>query len=423
MPRHLFWCAATALLLAAVCDSTAFAQQRRNPDARAAAEAAEARAAAAKARVDEAIAQSVALLLNMQEGETKAEWPYEGVYRVGGTIPIGYRIGGTSIVATSLLYAPGDDTQPARAEAIERALNFVIEGIDHPLMAHEFESTYDVRGWGYAYGLAFLVQAKAAAAIPEPLAERAEKAIAFYLTGLKATEIPQEGGWNYARRAGFQQPGASSPFMTGATLQALFEAKRQGYDVDDAMITRALDALEAGRGASGAYNYAGRVRGDRVDGVPGAVGRMLIAESTLLMAGRSSVANVRAAVDAFIVHWDWLDQRRAQQGTHVPPYGVAPYYFYFAHYYAAQAIELLPQNERAEYRRRLHDLLFKVRQDGGTWNDRVFPRSANYGTACALMAMRMPEVPPPARWQPTRTAAKTEATPAGEAAPKAETAE
>ena len=125
---------------------------------------------------------------------------------------------------------------------------------------------------------------------------------------------------------------------------------------------------------------------------------MLAAETALFLAGRSSADRVRGAVDAFIVHWEWLDKRRAQTGTHVAPYGVAPYYFYYAHYFAAQAIELLPEHERDEYRRRYRELLFSVRLADGTWNDRVFERSSAYGTAMSMMSLMMPEMDAPAGW-------------------------
>ena len=51
------------------------------------------------------------------------------------------------------------------------------------------------------------------------------------------------------------------------------------------------------------------------------------------------------------------------------------------------AIEMLPQGERAEYRRRVNNLLFSVRAEDGTWNDRVFPRTASYGTAFAMLSI------------------------------------
>ena len=66
----------------------------------------------------------------------------------------------------------------------------------------------------------------------------------------------------------------------------------------------------------------------------------------------------------------------------------------------AQAIEMLPLRERAEYRRHLHRLLFSVQEEDGTWNDRVFDRSAKYGTSMAVLSLLMKDAPVPARFKP-----------------------
>ncbi len=347
-----------------------------------------------KEEVARAIDRGVELLLAMQEGDTKAEWPYEGVYRVKGQIPIGYRVGGTAIACLALARAPGYDADEKRQAAVARGLKFVCESIEHPLMSEkDYDAGYDVRGWGYIYGVELIARLKNAKRVPAEHAEACESAMAFYLEALQKTEIPRAGGWNYARPAGREKVARPSPFMTAPAVQAMLEAKKAGYAVDEGVIGRALDALERGRGEAGGVQYAGSVEDakGRADGVPGAVGRMCAVEATLVLAGRGSVANVRAAVDAFIVHWEWLNTRRAKNGTHEGPYAVAPYYFMYAHHAAARAIELLPEQERAEYRRRVTELMFSVREEDGSWNDRVFKRTANFGTSFAMLAMLMPE--------------------------------
>jgi hypothetical protein len=185
--------------------------------------------------------------------------------------------------------------------------------------------------------------------------------------------------------------------MTGPTLQALFEARAQGFEVDGEVVERGLRTLERARSATGSVSYSGDAA-RRAEPVPGSVGRMLVSEITLTLAGRSDVSRVRGALDAFLVHWEWLEARRAKPGTHAAPYGVAPYYFYYAHEQAARAIEMLPRRDRAEYRRRLHDRLFSVRLENGSWNDRVFDRTANYGTSQALLCLLGPHLPAPAKW-------------------------
>ncbi|MBX3358325.1 MAG: hypothetical protein KF745_07840 [Phycisphaeraceae bacterium] len=377
--------------------------RRGNAAAEERAKAAEAKAAE-KARLDAAVSKGVDLIVGMQEGDGNGEWPYEGVYRVGGKIPVGYRVGGTGIAALAVVQSPGYAVEGAdgpRHAAVRRGVEFISKGLEHPLMSYEdYDAGYDVRGWGYTYSLLLCLRLKEMGQVPAGLEEAVEKIIAFDLAAIPATEIPQAGGWNYARPAGRDKVAPPSPFMTAPTLQALFEAKRLGYAVDEGVVNRGLDSLERARGPAGAISYTTPPEGKQArDPVPGAVGRMLATETTLALAGRGSVSNIRGAVDAFIVHWEWLNKRRAQQGTHVPPYMIAPYYFYYAHYYAAQAIEMLPSAERAEYRRRVNDLLFSVQLEDGSWNDRVFPRTANFGTSMAVMALRMPDLKSPAPWR------------------------
>ncbi len=89
------------------------------------------------------------------------------------------------------------------------------------------------------------------------------------------------------------------------------------------------------------------------------------------------------------------------------PYGVAPYYFIYGHYYVAQAIELLPDgDQRTSYRERFRKTMAKVRDKDGGWNGRVFTRSRNYGTAMGMMAISMKDLPQPATWPPLRGKSK-----------------
>jgi hypothetical protein len=145
---------------------------------------------------------------------------------------------------------------------------------------------------------------------------------------------------------------------------------------------------------------------------------MLTADATLMLAGRGDAERLRFAVEAFFEHWDELEKRRRRSGTHVPPHGVAPYYFFFAHHAAAQAIELLPEDERSALRARLHDRLARVREADGAWNDRVFERSANYGTAMTMLALAMADGPPPPGWSAAEPAAAEPAATEPAAAPE-----
>jgi hypothetical protein len=127
---------------------------------------------------------------------------------------------------------------------------------------------------------------------------------------------------------------------------------------------------------------------------------MVASEAALTLGGRGDDGRLAFAVESFFAHWDQLEARRKQQGTHVPPYGVAPYYVLYAHYHAALAIELLEDPAARERQRaRLAELLARVQEAEGGWNDRVFPRSRAFGTSMGMLALMQREQGAPTRWK------------------------
>ncbi len=358
--------------------------------------------AATPAEIDAAIAAGVRHLLARQEGDGRSEWPYQGVYRVpaeaddprslveGRTvIPIGYRVGGTSIAGAAVMRPAGLAEDADRLAAIERARRFVVASTAHPRMSPVYRGGYDVRGWGYIYGLRFLLEVRERGLVAEESAAAHDAAIRFYIDGLARIEIPEVGGWNYARRGPLDRPDATSPFMTPPGVQALVEATRQGFEVPEGIVERAMAGLDLTRGEDGHVAYSARRKtAEPSSQIPGAIGRMVAVETVRSELGRNEAADLRRALAAFVEHWEELLKRKEKTGTHQPPYGVAPYYFMFAHGYAAEAIERLPEGERAVWRDRLQRLLLSVRDDeAGIWNDRVFDRSSAYGTAVAILTL------------------------------------
>lgn len=332
------------------------------------------------------------------------EWPYEGVYRVrsprGPAIPPGYRVGGTAIGCWALLAGPDLDAHPARRAAFDRGLAFVLAELEsNPRLDGRSHGGYDVRCWGQAYGLMLLARVLARHAVEEAGAVRLRGVAQKVVRNLQALEIPERGGWNYSRR-GTPMP---SSFMTASALQALFAARDVGLRVDPAVVERGLAALESGRvPGSPAHQYGvdpEKRTGRGFESEAGSCARSAIVETTLLLAGRSSTERVAAAVKAFFRNWRHLEARRGRTGTHAPPYAIAPYYFHYGHTYAAQAVEMLPEEDRPAFRDHLRRLYWRTREEDGGWNDRVFPRSRAYGTAMAVLGLSMPRIGPPPRWE------------------------
>lgn len=353
-----------------------------------------------------AVQQGCDILLEMQESKKK-EWPYEGVYRERGAIPIGYHVGGTAICARAMIEAPGYADSKKRVKSVRRALDFILDQLDDKLMASGFKGSYDVRGWGHTYALLFLLRLEARDLVPSKRKKSVKKKIEWLVETLQETEIPQTGGWNYSRRRGYKNSGPASPFMTAPTLQTLFLADARGYEVDPEVVERALATLDGARTDSGGYAYSTPrkpLAGQDEDSLHfmnkrlGAAGRMVVVEATLELAGRGDKARLAAAVDSFFENHKYLKERKQQHGTHIPPGGVAPYYFMFAHRYVAQAIELLPADVRETQRARFLEVLEREAEENGGWNDRVFPRSRNYGTAFGMLALLEPDMDQIPRW-------------------------
>ena len=69
------------------------------------------------------IRKSVDTLISCQD--STGAWPYEGVYRVKGEIPVGYKVGGTATVGIALLSAAREEG-PAR-QALDRGLTYILQ--------------------------------------------------------------------------------------------------------------------------------------------------------------------------------------------------------------------------------------------------------------------------------------------------------
>ena len=328
---------------------------------------------------DELIQNAVNQLIQFQEED--GAWPYEGVYRVNRKIPVGYRIGGTSIVSTALLYATaGNSTEKNEAvdSAIGRGIEIVLSDLENPRMELSTANRYDVRVWGHIYALDFFCRLRDTQRF-EDQRKQTDAWIPKLVEILTAEQL-DDGGWNYATR------GRHAAFVTSPAVQALLLARQQGEDVPDEVFEKAKQVLLDSRTKKGAFQYSGVVT-RRPAPLPGSIARSALCELTLVLLGEGDVEQVQDSINAFHEHWDELEKRRAKTGTHEGPYGIAPYYFYFGHRYIGQAVQLLAEEDAVTEAAKLKSVLMKTKSDEDTWNDRVFDRSKAYGTAMSVLAL------------------------------------
>jgi hypothetical protein len=306
--------------------------------------------------------------------------------------PMNRRLGATAICLKAMgaiqPYLPEkmkNMTQKAREKAIQPLLR-----VSQNMTAKKIKKNGN-NNWMALYSLDCLLEMRRKKNIPEDLSDKVDAAIRKLIEALQEGTCP-DGSWTYARRRGFT-------FMTAPTLLAFFEARRQGEDVDDTVIEKALTLLENDRLANGAFQYQFRrnINIDPTSTEAGAAARSPLCELVLFLAKRNDIKNVENSLDRFFNNWKYLEDRReanrdAKKSFHGGPYRIAPYYYMFSHYYVALAIELLPDDEKISYRQKLLKRLESVHRPKRGWNDMPNNRSNGYSSAMAALCFLAPTV-------------------------------
>ena len=205
-----------------------------------------------------------------------------------------------------------------------------------------------------------------------------------------------DGGWGYYDfRYQAKQPSSSSiSFVNAAVLVAFDEARRAGFAPPEKVVQKAIDATNRQRLPDMSYLYGEYLKWQPRRGINrpgGSLGRTQACNVALRMWGDETVT------DQVLVDWldrlfarnGWLDVGRKRPIPHESWFQVAGYFYYFGHYYAAYAIEMLPPEKRAGYQAHMaRTLLPKQEKDGSWWDYPLYDYHQPYGTAFALMTLQ-----------------------------------
>jgi hypothetical protein len=258
-------------------------------------------------------------------------------------------------------------------------------------------SDWDVDcSWAALYGFqAMLAAWEDPRFADEALRERArERGLEFYAL-LEHNQEPH-GGWGYYEGPVVsRRPTWATSFATACVVPALVRAREAGWPVDEAVIARARRYLEQCRLPNGAYAYdlrpVPRLAGESIDNVKGSLGRIQVCNWALRRAGdeRTTLDRVREGLADFFEHHKFLDVARMRPIPHEAYYANAAYFYMFGHCYAAQAINELPEAERAEWHRKLRGHLAKIQWADGSSLD--FPNMSCMqvaGTSFSILAFQ-----------------------------------
>lgn len=284
------------------------------------------------------------------------------------------------------------DETPERTAAAGRALEWLVSS-RMPKRGNDWDVDCS---WAALYGFQAMVASAseprfAGAEWKERVAERGA---ALY----ELLEQNQEplGGWGYYEGpAVSRRPTWSTSFATACVIPALVRAKGLGWKVDPALVDRAVRYVDQCRTPSGAYMYdlrpVPRRPGESIDNVKGSLGRMQVANWALRRAGQKQVTDerLRESLAAFFEHHEFLDVARMRPIPHEAYYANAAYFYMFAHCYAGQLINELPDAERPDLHKRLRAHLAKIQWADGSSLD--FPNMScmqTAGTAFSVLAFQ-----------------------------------
>ena len=98
---------------------------------------------------------------------------------------------------------------------------------------------------------------------------------------------------------------------------------------------------------------------------------------------------MKAWINRLIARNGWLSMARKQRWPHQGYLGIAAYFYYYGHYYAARCIDLLEPDDRPHFQDQLaHVLLPKQEKDGSWWDFPLYNYHQAYGTGFALMSLQ-----------------------------------
>lgn len=279
---------------------------------------------------------------------------------VDGSFGSGAYRGNIAVTALAGMALMCEGSLPNRGrfgEEVNRVLDYVLSNChENGLILYVPSAS---RGPMYEHGFATLFLAECYGSSPrDDLREKLSRAVRLIVTTQN-----NEGGWRY-----LPQPLDADISVTICQIMALRAARNAGIHVPKETIDRCVDYVKKCQNPDGGFRY------------------MLIPGES---AFARSAAGVVALYSAGIYEGPEIERGIEYLSRFIPEPGVIrqePYYFY-GHYYCAQAMWQRGGQLWQRYYAGIRDELIAKQQPDGSWSD---PISPEFGTAMALLVLQIP---------------------------------
>ena len=305
-----------------------------------------------------------------------------------------FRTGVTGLVIEALwTVRPQCDAETQRSidAALDRGQTWLLANADN-LRRAEGEALYNV--WGHAYAIHALVALHQRAAGNVELQGQLKDHLRVQVDRLaRYTFI--DGGWSYYDFKAQTQRPSDSPFSftTATCLIALKKAESLGINYPADLAKKGVDSLLRQREPDFSYAYGEYLRFHprlSINLPAGSLGRSQACNLALRMYGDKLVTDevLKTWLDRLLARNGWLSNGRKRPIPHEGQFGVAGYFYYYGHYYAALCIDELPQQERPHFQDHLARVLLPLQEkDGSWWDYPLYDYHQGWGTAMAVSAL------------------------------------
>ncbi len=266
------------------------------------------------------------------------------------------------------------DETPARRLALEKGLNWISTS-RVPYRGSDWDND---TVWAALCGVACAIDvAKDTRFTDTSTMKKLRVRAKLLLHNLKRNQVPS-GGWGYYDDKPYtKRPKWATSFATAMILPVIQDALKMGWMKDHRILARAKLYVRRCRLPNGAYQYAQRPiprspAGESIDNVKGSLGRIQVCNWALRATGEVdfiTLKRLRQGLKQFMRYHRFLDVARMRPVPHEAYYANAGYFYFFGHYHAAMAIDLLPKNEKEQWHAQLRPHIVKTQRKDGSFCD------------------------------------------------------
>jgi hypothetical protein len=305
-----------------------------------------------------------------------------------------FRTAVTSLVLMALLESHDQLEGSRRTEteaAIDRGQAWLLAHAGQ-LRRAEAEALYNV--WGHAFAIHALVRLHPRAEGNPELQAELHTLLEYQVDRLYRYQSIN-GGWGYYdMEAHTQRPSSSSiSFTTATILIALKEAQTLGVAFPADRTQQAIDSIVRQRLPDFAYTYGEYLKMTPRYGInrpAGSLGRSQVCNLALRLYGDKLIGDevFSTWLNRLFARNGWLSIGRKYPVPHESHFGVAGYFYYYGHFYAALCIEQLPASQQPYFQGHLAHLLLPLQEkDGSWWDYPLYNYHQQYGTAMAICSL------------------------------------